>query len=282
MDQSPTIAIVQARLGSTRLPGKVLLDIGGQPMLVRVVERVRRAGRLDGVVVATTTEVQDDPVEALCRERGYACTRGSLQDVLDRYYQAARGAGAGTVVRITSDCPAMDPQLIDQTVDEFRRAGADFAANRLPPPWSRTFPIGLDVEVCTFAALERAWREADQPFQREHVMPYFYEGIPAGALSSTCTAAAASPRGFRVVLVNHDPDYGALRWTVDTPPDLELLRQVYARFDNQDTFSWTDVLALLEREPALARINASVPQKSGLEAEKSIAKNPTLNSRKGV
>jgi len=267
MEKSRTLAIIQARMGATRLPGKVLLDIGGQPMLVRVVERVRRAARLDGVVVATTTQVQDDPVAELCRGRGYACSRGSLQDVLDRYYQAARSARATEVVRITADCPAMDPQLIDLTVDEFRRAGADFAADRLPPPWSRTYPIGLDVEVCSFTALERAWKEAGQPFQREHVMPYFYEGIPAEALRSTKNALAVSPRGFRVLLVNHDPDYGALRWTVDTAPDLELLRQVYARFDNRDTFSWTDVLALFEREPELAGINASIPQKSGLEAE---------------
>ncbi len=273
MKKSRTIAIIQARMGATRLPGKVLLDIGGQPMLVRVVERVRRAGRLDGVVVATTIQSQDDPVADLCQKRGYACSRGSLQDVLDRYYQSARSAGATEVVRITADCPAMDPQLIDLTVNEFRRAGADFAANRLPPPWSRTYPIGLDVEVCTFAALERAWREADQPFQREHVMPYLYEGIPAGALRSTRNAVAVSPRGFRVLLVNHDPDYGVLRWTVDTTPDLELLRRVYARFDNQDTFSWTDVLALFEREPELTGINASIPQKSGLEAEKPIDKN---------
>ena len=269
MDRQPkTIAIIQARMGATRLPGKVLLDIGGQPMLVRVVERVRRAGRLDGVVVATTTQVQDEPVADLCRERGYPCSRGSLQDVLDRYYQAARSCGAAEVVRITADCPAIDPGLIDLTVDELRRAGADFAADRLPPPWTRSYPIGLDVEVCTFAALERAWQEADQPYQREHVMPYLYEGIPAEALRSTQNVTATSPRGFRVLLVNHDPDYGSLRWTVDTPPDLELLRQVYARFHNQDTFSWTEVLALFESEPGLARINASVPQKSGLEAEK--------------
>lgn len=266
-NQSGTIAIIQARMGSSRLPGKVLLDIGGRPMLAWVVERVRRAGLLDGLVVATSTEVRDDSVAAFCRERDYPCHRGSMQDVLDRYYQAARESGAGTIVRITADCPLSDPQLVDLTVDEFRRAGVDFAANRLPPPWRRTYPIGLDVEVCTFAALERAWKEADQPFQREHVMPYFYEGLPAEALSSTMSSSALSPRGFGVLLVNHDPDYGSLRWAVDTAEDLELIRRVCASFDARDDFTWQDVLALFERQPDLAKMNASVRQKSGLEAE---------------
>ncbi len=240
-----TIAIIQARMGSTRLPGKVLQDIGGQPMLVRVVQRASRAGRLDGVIVATTIDDLDDPLEELCRARGYPCWRGSRQDVLDRYYQAACEFKATQIVRITADCPAIDPQLIDLTVDEFRRAKADFASNRLPPPWSRTFPIGLDVEVCTFSALKRAWKDADQPFEREHVMPYFYQDIPTKSLRSMDNAFAVSPCGFRVLLVNHQPDYGTYRWTVDTPKDLALLRQIYARFNNQDTFTWTDVLDLL-------------------------------------
>jgi spore coat polysaccharide biosynthesis protein SpsF (cytidylyltransferase family) len=125
----------------------------------------------------------------------------------------------------------------------------------------------LDVEVCTFSALERAWRDADQAFEREHVMPYFYEDIPTKSLRSTENAFAVSPRGYRVLLVNHQPDYGTYRWTVDTPQDLTLLRQIYARFNNQDTFTWTDILDLFEREPGLAEINASVKQKTGLEAE---------------
>ncbi len=263
-----TIAIIQARMGATRLPGKVLKDIAGQPMLVRVVERAHRARTLDEVIVATTAQSQDDPVVELCRERGYPCSRGSQQDVLDRYYQAARAFGAQVVVRITADCPVIDPGLVDLTVEEYRKSGADFAANRLPPPWPRTYPIGLDVEVCSFTGLEQAWRKADQPFQREHVMPYFYEGIPPDALRSTKNASTVSPRGFHVLLVNHDPDCGALRWTVDTPQDLELMRQIYARFGNREDFGWTELLSLFEREPDLALINASVQQKSGLEAEK--------------
>jgi spore coat polysaccharide biosynthesis protein SpsF len=260
---SRTIAIVQARRASSRLPDKVLLDIGGQPMLVRVVERTRRAKRVDAVVVATTTDPSDEAIEALCKSHSYPCYRGSMFDVLDRYYQAARQFGAEVVVRITADCPVIDPQVIDQTIQEFLtlspRVGSpgsheaeearpymwDFAANRLPPPWGRTFPIGLDTEVCTFAGLETAWKEATLPHQREHVMPFFYE----------------HPERFHILLVNAPGDYGTLRWTVDTAEDLELLRQVYARFGGRDDFSWLEVLALVEHEPELGKINAGVQHK---------------------
>jgi spore coat polysaccharide biosynthesis protein SpsF len=240
-----TVAIIQARMASSRLPGKVLLDIGGEPMLARVVERASRANAVAQTVVATTTDPGDDVVEAYCDERGYPCYRGSSFDVLDRYYQAARLHRAEIVVRITADCPVIDPGLIDQIVEEFIRTQCDFAANRLPPPWGRTYPIGLDIEVCSFAGLELAWREAALPHQREHVMPFFYE----------------QPERFHILLVNHSVDYGTLRWTVDTADDLELLRQIYAHFGDRNDFSWLDVLELFERQPELAQINAQVPPK---------------------
>jgi spore coat polysaccharide biosynthesis protein SpsF len=273
-----TIAIIQARMSSSRLPGKVLLDLGGQPMLARVVERTRRAKLLDDVVVATTVEASDDPIEQFCAERGYPCFRGSLNDVLDRYYQAARAFHANTIVRITADCPVMDADVVNRVISllhepsTFNLQPIDFAASRLPPPWGRTLPIGLDVEVVTFAALERAWREADQPFHREHVMPYFYEGVaPETVRPSTehgtrptpwRAACSVSPRGFCIAQLHHDPDYGALRWTVDTPEDLSLLRVIYAAFENEDDFTWRDVLALFERQPDLAAINAHVEHKT--------------------
>jgi spore coat polysaccharide biosynthesis protein SpsF len=257
-----TVAIVQARMQANRLPGKVLLSISGQPMLVRVAERARRAKLLDGVMVATTTDSSDDPIEILCQQRGYVCYRGSMQDVLDRYYQAARRVRAQVVVRLTADCPLIDPDLIDEVVAAFFGGQVpqseervdppwDFAANRLPPPWQRTYPIGLDVEVCTFQALERAWREAGQPHQREHVMPYLYE----------------QEGRFRVLVVNHDPDYGHLRWTVDTPEDLQLVRRVYASFPGRDDFTWQEVLDLFARQPQLAQINANIPHKSLLDVD---------------
>lgn len=261
------VAIVQARMGATRLPGKVLADIGGQPMLVRVVERVRRARLLEAVVVATTRAAQDDPLVEVCRGRGYSFYRGEMLDVLDRFYQAARTFQADVIVRVTADDPVIDPQVVDLIVSEFQQTGADFAANRLPPPWHRTYPNGLDVEVCSWAALERAWQEARAPFQREHVMPYFYEGLPVESTLGTKSLSATSPRGFRVRLVNHDPDYGALRWAVDTPEDLDLMRRIYAAFGNRDDFTWEQVLSLFESEPELAKINAAVKQKRVEETE---------------
>jgi spore coat polysaccharide biosynthesis protein SpsF len=267
------VALVQARMKATRLPGKVLLDISGKPMLARVVERTRRSQFVDQVVVATSTEEADDPIELYCDQQGFDCFRGSLQDVLDRCYQAAKSHSARFVVRITADCPVIDPLVIDQTLDAFFGRGPeliqenvstqpqfrpsnelpwDFAANRLPPPWKRTFPIGLDTEVCTFNALETAWGEADQPHQREHVMPFLYE----------------NDQRFRILLVNHEPDFGSLRWTVDTQQDLNLLRAIYSRFGGRDDFSWLEMLEIFNQEPDLAKINAEVAHKHYRDAEK--------------
>ena len=267
-------AIIQARMGSSRLPGKVLADITGLPMLARVVERTRRATTVDHVVVATTTEVEDDAVTSLCTQRGYDFFRGSLHNVLDRFYQAALLSKAEIVVRITADCPVIDPELIDETVNilsdqskiRIPQSGIDFAANRLPPPWGRTYPIGLDVEACTFTALERAWKEADQSFQREHVMPYLYEGVELAAVSPRL-ATGFSSRGFGIALLNHVPDYGGLRWTVDTRADLEFIRQIYTRFGSHDDFSWHEVLTLLQHEPELSQINANVTHKTAFDVD---------------
>jgi spore coat polysaccharide biosynthesis protein SpsF len=255
------VAIVQARMGSSRLPGKVLLDIAGGAMLVRVVARTSRAGKVDEVIVATTTDVSDDPVATCCEPMGISYTRGSLQDVLDRYYQAASQAEADVVVRITADCPVIDPLLIDNCVNTLLDGSFDFVCNRLPPPFTRTYPIGLDTEVCTFEALERAWREATKTFHREHVMPYLYEGVELSAVSRQF-AEGVSPRGFKVAQLHHTTDYGDYRWTVDTPEDLEFIRQLYVRFDGRDDFSWQDVLHLIQREPELAEINSTVRHKT--------------------
>jgi spore coat polysaccharide biosynthesis protein SpsF len=240
------VAIVQARMGSTRLPGKVLADIGGVPMLARTMERARLCRRIDDWMVATTQEPGDDAVEALCRGRGYAVYRGSLNDVLDRYVQAARKAKADVIVRLTADCPLLDPELVDQTVQAFLAASppADLVVNRLPG--ARTYPIGLDTEVVSRSALERAWREARAPFQREHVLPYLYD----------------PPGRFRVIRLDAERDYGELRWTVDTPEDLEFVRQVVARLEPRGEFGWREILALVEADPGLAQINAGVQHKT--------------------
>ncbi len=246
-----TVAIIQARMNSSRLPGKVLLDLEGEPMLVRVVERARRAKSVHAVTIATTTDPSDDPIEALCQARGYPVYRGSEFDVLDRFYQTARRAQAEVIVRLTADCPVIDPEVMDQVVEAFLKSGVDFACNRLPPPWPRTWPIGLDTEVCSFAGLERAWKEAKLPYEREHVMPYFYD----------------QEGRFKVLVVDHQPDYGHLRWTVDTAEDLALLREIYRRFNGADTFGWQDVLRLVEREPELMQVNAGVRHKSGMDVD---------------
>jgi spore coat polysaccharide biosynthesis protein SpsF len=256
-----TVAIIQARMGSSRLPGKVLLEIAGKPMLGRVIERTHRARTLDAVIVATTVDASDDAVAAYCAALDVPSSRGSVQDVLDRYYQAAQAQDANLIVRITADCPLIDPVLVDQAVTTLVDGGYDFVANRLPPPFSRSYPIGLDVEVCTFAALEQAWREADQTFQREHVMPFLYEGISLSSVHPGL-ATGVSPRGFSIAQIHSRFDYGSMRWTVDTPEDLEFVRQVYARFDGRSDFSWLDVLELLQREPDLAAINSSVQHKN--------------------
>lgn len=245
MSNPRVVAIIQARMASSRLPGKVLADLGGQPVLAWVVRRAQRTKGIDQVVVATSVASEDDVIEAFCREEGYACTRGSLHDVLDRYIETARQFDAEVVVRITGDCPLIDPGMLADNLRTFLRAQPplDFAANRLPN--ERTIPIGLDAEFCTTNALEIAWREAREPHQREHVMPFFYE----------------HPQCFRILHIKHSPDYGHLRWTVDTPEDLDLLRKIVAHFEG-DTFSWKDVLVLFEKEPQLARINADVSHKS--------------------
>ena len=295
MPEALCVAVIQGRMGSSRLPGKVLLDIARKPMLQHVIERTRRARHIDALVVATSSEPSDDPIAEFCAGLGVACERGSLQDVLDRFHQAATAQHASRVVRITADCPMIDPDLIDETIrllDESKASQpVDFAANRLPPPFGRSFPIGLDVEVCTFAALERAWREATETFQREHVMPFLYEGTQfRGIIARGFDAEAAnlepgrssaaplrptrtsmsygiSPRGFGIAQLHNTPNYGNLRWTVDTPADLEFARQVFARLGDKADFKWQDVLDVLQKEPELAAINSEVRHKTMTEVD---------------
>lgn len=255
------IAIIQGRMSSSRLPGKILAEIASQPMLQRVFLRTSRAANVTETIFATTTDPSDDPVAEYCDFSGIPFTRGSLFDVLDRYYQTAARAKADVVVRVTADCPVIDPALIDDVVNTLLNGEYDFAANRLPPPFERTYPIGLDVEVCTFAALKKAWKESTETFHREHVMPYFYEGVELTTVNRRLQTGV-SPRGFRVALLNHTTDFGDYRWTVDTPEDLEFIRQVYSRFGGRGDFSWKDVLALVHNEPELMQINANVKHKT--------------------
>jgi spore coat polysaccharide biosynthesis protein SpsF len=241
-----TVAIIQARMGSSRLPGKVLLDLAGEPMLARVVDRVHRAATIDEVVIATTTEPADDRLAAHCTDRGWPCFRGSQDDVLDRYYRAAREHRADVIVRITSDCPLIDPEILDQVVDALRLPRpADYACNFAP---RRTFPRGLDAEAMTRETLDRLWTEDRNPAWREHVTQYLHHNLDRFAW-----------RG-----VEHERDLSALRWTVDTPEDYDLIRRIYDALGH-DRFSWRDVLALLDGHPEWLRINSQVEQKAVLD-----------------
>lgn len=236
------VAVVQARMRSSRLPGKVMADVHGRPVLGRMLDRLARLQRVATVAVATTDLPDDDVVAEYCAGRGTECVRGHPTDVLDRFHVAAERLGADVIVRLTGDCPVIDPGLVDTCVVAFLEARPpfDLVVNRLP--WSRTYPIGLDTEVFSGAALEVAWREASEPHQREHVVPFLYE----------------NPDRFRMLHLEAEADYGQYRWTVDTAEDLELIRRVYAAFGEEDTFTWRDVLALMQREPSLVGLNAAV------------------------
>jgi len=214
----------------------------GEPILSRVVSRASRATRLDEVVVATTAEPADDPIVQLAARQGWPIERGSEHDLLDRYVQAARSHRAQVVVRITSDCPLVDPDVVDLVVGAFQEAGADYASNTLAP---RTFPLGLDVEVMTIDSLERAWRDDTDPAWREHATPYLYR----------------HPELFALLRVPNDVDLSAHRWTVDTPEDYELVTRIYGSFGH-DRFTWREALAVVEAHPGWAALNAQVRQKA--------------------
>jgi spore coat polysaccharide biosynthesis protein SpsF len=236
------VAIIQARMGSTRLPGKVLLDLEGASVLARVLARVKRAATIGEVVVATSDGPGDDVIVTECKRLGTNVFRGNENDVLDRYYRAAQFSKADVVVRITADCPLLDPKITDHTVSEFLQHHPDYASNAL----IRTYPRGLDTEVFTIAALERAWREGSERHQRAHVTPYIYQ----------------NPERFRVLAVQGERDYSGFRWTLDTEQDLEFLRAVYMRFAGRDDFGWQDVRKVLECEPELLELNRNVIQKA--------------------
>ncbi len=264
------VAIIQGRMSSSRLPGKILADIAGQPMLQRVFVRTSRSASVSQTLFATTTDPSDDPVAEYCDFSGIPFTRGSLYDVLDRYYQTAKSAQADVVVRITADCPVIDPELIDNVVNTLLETGDSrfgFVCNRLPPPYHRTYPIGLDIEACTFKALEQAWKKAKEPQHREHVMPYLYEGVEL-ITDNRSLQTGTSPRGYNIALLHHATDFGDYRWTVDTPEDLEFMRQVYAHFNGRDDFSWKEVLDLVHDNPELMKINAGVEHKTLKDVDK--------------
>ena len=239
----PVVAIIQARMGSSRLPGKSLAEIEGRPMLWHVIQRVKRAGLVDRVVVATSVSPADDAIEKMCRENDVPCYRGSENDVLDRFYGAARGEKASQVVRITADCPLIDPEVIDRVVRRFQRGDLDYASNVMV----RTYPDGLDTEIFSFSALERAWHEAGKASEREHVTPYLRSDK------------------FRIANVENILEFAHLycRWTVDEQEDLEFVRAVYRAFHGRESFLMKDILQLLREQPELEKLNSQIVSNRG-------------------
>ncbi len=236
------VAIVQARMGSTRLPGKVMKPIGDVPMIEVLLARLARAKRVDQIVVATSTDPRNHAVRDHVQRLGYACFVGSEQDVLDRYLQAARQARADVVVRVTGDCPLIDPEVVDVVIDQFLAKPLDYVSNVSPA----TYPDGLDTEVFTREALERAARESTDPFDHEHVTPYLRR-----------------PGLFRTGAVCHMKDLSSLRWTVDEPADLEVVTQVFQHFSPDIHFSWQQVVALQDAHPELFAANQTIKRNEG-------------------
>lgn len=239
------IGVLQARVSSTRLPGKVLRPLLGEPMIVRQVERLRRARMLEALVLATSTDPSDDALARWADAAGVPVYRGSLDDVLDRFVCAARPYAPAHVVRLTGDCPLADPAVIDLVVARHLESGADYTSNTIEPTW----PDGLDVEAMTMAALEAAAREATARYQREHVTQFIVR----------------QPRRFRLHSVRHDNDLSALRWTVDEPADFELVEAIYAAlYPSNPAFATADILAFLRDHPRWITHNAQHSRNEGL------------------
>jgi spore coat polysaccharide biosynthesis protein SpsF len=235
------VAIIQARCGSARLPGKVLMDIAGHPMFSRVVERTRQAQMLTEVVLATSTEQRDEPLVTLAKRLGVPCFRGSESDVLSRFVGAAKAFNADLVVRLCADCPLLDGAVIDQIVRAFLKSkGIDYVSNTL----EHTYPRGLDAEVFSPDALLRAHLEARSPYEREHVTPYIYQ----------------HPELFSLRNVIHTSDLSDFRLTVDQAADLEMVRQVYQHFQDRN-FTFLDVIHFLTENPVVAQLNQNFKRK---------------------
>jgi spore coat polysaccharide biosynthesis protein SpsF len=240
------LSILQVRSMSSRLRGKAMLPLSGRPLIEREIERVRRARRFDRLIIATSNDPSDDELAMVCGSIGIECFRGSLADVLDRFYCAAIHFKATAIVRLTGDCPLIDPEVVDHVIESFVAAAVDYASNTIQP----TYPDGLDVEVMTLESLTTAWREAEALSEREHVTSFIW----------------SRPNRFRLLNVSQDIDLSAMRWTVDSLADYEFVRCIYDRlYSSNPQFTTEDVHALLNREPHLALINASQQRNEGYD-----------------
>ena len=234
------ITVIQARMSSTRLPGKVMLPLLGKPLLIRMIERVNSAKLVGDVIVATSTNPDDDEIEKLCVQNNLICSRGHLTDLLDRHYQAAKQFNAEAVVKIPSDCPLIDPKVIDKVIEHYINSDEfDFVSNLHPA----TYPDGNDVEIFSFESLECAWKDATKDYEREHTTPFIWEHQDVFSVGNVTWET-----GY---------DYSSThRWTIDFPEDYEFIRKVYDElYSNNPVFSLNDILTLLKQKPEIAEIN---------------------------
>lgn len=245
------VAIIQARMGSTRLPGKVLMNLAGKPVLSHMMERVRQANTLSSVVIATSEGESDDPIAAFCRENGIDCFRGSELDVLARYYGAAKKNWADVYVRMTADCPLIDPQIIDATVEYFLGNSFRYVSQGGSIKYQcNTFPRGLDCEVFSAELLEEAYYQAVEPYEHEHVTPYMYWKQPSVSY-------------FENPDYETNPEVSKQRWTLDTPEDYALIKAVYeALYHGEHNFYWKDILRFLNAHPEVVALNIGIQQKA--------------------
>ncbi len=239
------VAIVQARMGSTRLPGKVMRTILDKPIILWDIDRISSSALIDEIVIAIPYDDENDIIESTTRQYNdkIIVSRGSESDVLDRYYKAAVQTEADIIVRITSDCPLIDPTIIDKVIEKFQNNKCDYCSNTL----KLTYPRGMDTEIFTFNVLEKAWNEAKEDYEREHVTPYIRE----------------HPDIFKQCNVSNEEDLSHLRLTLDTAEDFDLITKIYQHLHpTKKTFLLEDIKELLIKQPDLIKINEHIMQKT--------------------
>ncbi|MBS4537824.1 glycosyltransferase family protein [Clostridium sp. D2Q-11] len=242
---SKVIAIIQARMGSSRLPGKVLLDICGKSVLEHDILRIKQSKEIDQIIIATTESPNDDDIVKEVNRLGIKVFRGSEEDVLSRYYHAAKENNGDIIVRITSDCPLIDPKIVDEIIKFYKDNDYDIVTNGGADLSKRTYPRGLDTEVFTFKCLEEAYNNAQEKYQREHVTPYIYENDK-----------------YKKYFYMNDINYSKYRWTLDTEEDFELIKEIYKYlYNDRHDFYLEDIVRLMKENKELININKDIEQK---------------------
>ncbi len=239
-------ALIQVRTGSTRLKDKTFVELEGKPLLWHIIDRVKKAKHIKEIVITTTSCKGDDRIEEFAKKDNIRIFRGSEDNVLDRFYQAAKKFNIDVIARVTADDPFKDPRVIDKAINIFLKEDYDYVSNTVKP----TYPEGIDIEVFSFKALEKAWKEADKTSEKEHVTPYIWK----------------NPNLFKTFNFEYKEDLSNLRWTIDYEEDYQFAKEVYKRlYKEGEIFYMEDILELLEKEPELAKINQGIVRNEGYE-----------------